>query len=95
MKPSPSLGCERSLDNNQQALKGASTPTAVDGVSGERGARSRLEAANGTWLTPLVRREQEVGLLLEGWAWVKDGLGQVVCLSGEAGKGLRLISRRV
>ena len=40
-----------------------------------------------TGLTPLVGREQEVGLLLERWAQVKDGLGQVVLLSGEAGIG--------
>ena len=32
-------------------------------------------------------REQEVGLLRERWAQVKDGLGQVVLLSGEAGIG--------
>src|SRR5262249_12933144 len=36
---------------------------------------------------PLVGREQEVALLLERWAQVKDGLGQVVLLSGEAGIG--------
>jgi predicted ATPase len=34
-----------------------------------------------------VGREQEVGLLLERWAQVKDGFGQVVLLSGEAGIG--------
>ena len=50
-------------------------------------ARSRLEAAGSAGLTPLVGREQEVGLLLERWAQVKDGLGQVVLLSGEAGIG--------
>jgi predicted ATPase len=50
-------------------------------------ARSRLEAAGSTGLTPLVGREQEVGLLLERWAQVKDGFGQVVLLSGEAGIG--------
>ena len=38
-------------------------------------------------LTPLVGREQEVGLLRERWAQVQDGLGQVVLLSGEAGIG--------
>ena len=37
--------------------------------------------------TPLVGREPEVALLLERWAQVKDGLGQVVLLSGEAGIG--------
>jgi predicted ATPase len=34
-----------------------------------------------------VGREQEVGLLLARWAQVKDGVGQVVLLSGEAGIG--------
>ena len=50
-------------------------------------ARSRLEAAGSTGLTPLVGREQEIGLLLERWEQVKDGHGQVVLLSGEAGIG--------
>jgi hypothetical protein len=52
---------------------------------GGSGAQSRLEAANSAGLTPLLGWEQEVGLLIEGWAWVKDGLGQVVFPSGEAG----------
>ena len=47
-------------------------------------AWKRLASAG---LTPLVGREQEVGLLRERWAQVKDGLGQVVLLSGEAGIG--------
>ena len=36
-------------------------------------ARSRLEAVGSTGLTPLVGREQEVGLLRERWAHVKEG----------------------
>src|SRR5712664_3350593 len=50
-------------------------------------ARSRLEAAGSTGWTPLVGREQDIGLLLERWAQVKEGVGQVVLLSGEAGIG--------
>ena len=50
-------------------------------------ARSRLEVVGSTGLTPLVGREQEIGLLRERWAQVKEGLGQVVLLSGEAGIG--------
>ena len=38
-------------------------------------------------LTPLVGRQQEMGLLLERWAQMGEGLGQVVVLSGEAGIG--------
>jgi class 3 adenylate cyclase len=68
-------------------LKGVAQPLEVYQVLSERTARSRLEAVGRTGLTPLVGREPEVGLLLERWAQVKDGLGQVVLLSGEAGIG--------
>ena len=68
-------------------LKGQAQPLAVYRVLSESMARSRLEAVGATGLTPLVGREQEVGLLRERWAQVKDGLGQVVLLSGEAGIG--------
>jgi predicted ATPase len=34
-----------------------------------------------------VDREQEIELLREHWPQVKDGLGQVVLLSGESGIG--------
>src|SRR5207302_2579942 len=68
-------------------VKGFTQPIDVYQVLYESTARSRLEAAGSTGLTPLVGREEEVGLLREGWAQVKDGLGQVVLLSGEAGIG--------
>jgi class 3 adenylate cyclase/predicted ATPase len=68
-------------------LKGVPQPIEVSQVLYESMARSRLEAAGSTGLTPLVGREQEVALLRERWAQVKDGLGQVVLLSGEAGIG--------
>jgi predicted ATPase/class 3 adenylate cyclase len=68
-------------------LKGFAQPLAVYRVLYESMARSRLEAAGSTGWTPLVGREQEIGLLRERWAQVKDGNGQVVLLSGEAGIG--------
>ena len=68
-------------------LKGVAQPLEVFQVLSERTARSRLEAAGNASLTPLVGRESEVALLLERWAQVKDGLGQVVLLSGEPGIG--------
>jgi class 3 adenylate cyclase/predicted ATPase len=68
-------------------LKGQTQPLAVYRVLYESIARSRLEAAGSTGWTPLVGREQEIALLRERWAQVKDGLGQVVLLSGEAGIG--------
>jgi predicted ATPase len=68
-------------------LKGQAQPLAVYRVLYESMARSRLEAAGSTGWTPLVGREQEIGLLVERWAQVKEGVGQVVLLSGEAGIG--------
>src|SRR5216683_2672169 len=70
-----------------QLLKGFPQPLEVCQVLSESTARSRLDVVGSTGLTPLVGREQEVGLLLERWAQVKDGRGQVVLLSGEAGIG--------
>jgi class 3 adenylate cyclase len=68
-------------------LKGQAQPLAVYRVLYESMARSRLEAVGTTGLTPLVGREHEVALLRERWAQVKEGVGQVVLLSGEAGIG--------
>jgi predicted ATPase/class 3 adenylate cyclase len=70
-----------------QKLKGVSSPMRVYHVIRESEAQSRLEVAGPTGLTPLVGREEEVGLLLARWAQVKDGAGRVVWLSGEAGIG--------
>ena len=70
-----------------QCLRGLPQALEVYQVLSESTARSRLEAAGSTGLTPLVGREPEVALLRERWAQVKDGLGQVVLLSGEAGIG--------
>jgi class 3 adenylate cyclase len=63
-------------------LKGLAQPVEVYQVLHESTARSRLEAAGSTGLTPLVGREHEVALLRARWAQVKDGMGQVVLLSG-------------
>jgi hypothetical protein len=68
-------------------LKGIDQPMALSQVLQESGAQSRLDVATTRGLTPLVGREEEVGLLLRCWAQSQDGLGQVVLLSGEAGIG--------
>jgi TOMM system kinase/cyclase fusion protein len=68
-------------------LKGFTHPLVVYRVLYEQMARRRLEAAGSTGLPPLVGREPEVRLLRERWAQVKEGRGQVVLLSGEAGIG--------
>jgi class 3 adenylate cyclase/tetratricopeptide (TPR) repeat protein len=68
-------------------LKGLAQPVEVYQVLQESMARSRLDVPSVRGLTPLVGREAEVTLLLDRWAQVTDGLGQVVLLSGEAGIG--------
>ncbi len=70
-----------------QTLKGISTPLSLYRVIGESSAQSRFEVAVGAGLTPLVGREEELGLLQRRWIQAKDGAGQVVLLSGEAGIG--------
>jgi predicted ATPase len=74
-------------DLGRHMLKGVAEPIQVYRVLRHSGAQSRLDVAGTRGLTPLVGREQEVGLLLERWHWVKEGQGQVVLLSGEAGIG--------
>src|SRR5262245_5112353 len=70
-----------------QTLRGVAEPVAVYRVLQESGARGRLDVAVTRGLTPLVGREQEVGLLIERWEQVKAGQGQMVLLSGDAGIG--------
>ena len=71
----------------EQTLRGVSQPLNVYQVLGESGNYSRLDVAQIRGLTPLVGREQEVGLLLERWEQAKSGQGQVILLSGDAGIG--------
>ena len=71
----------------EYVLRGVSEPVVVYRVLRESGAQSRLDVASTRGLTPLVGRESEVTVLLERWAYAKDGHGQVILLSGEAGIG--------
>ena len=74
-------------DLGPRTIKGLSAPLHVYRVVGESGAQSRLESTGLTRLTPLVGREHESETLLDRWARVRAGVGQVVLLSGEAGVG--------
>ena len=74
-------------DLGRHTLRGIDQPITLYQVLQESAAQSRLDVAATQGLTPLVGREEEVGLLLRRWAQSQDGLGQVVLLSGEAGIG--------
>jgi hypothetical protein len=71
----------------EHALKGVEEPLRVYQLLVESGAQTRLEVTTPRGLTPLVGRETEVAVLRERWAQARDGLGQMVVLSGEAGIG--------
>ena len=74
-------------DLGEHELKGIAEPVHAWRVLAVSAAASRFEAATHGFVTPLVGREQELGLLLERWQLAQDGEGQVVLLSGEPGIG--------
>lgn len=71
----------------QQSLKGVSRPIGAHRVLRPTGAVSRLEVVGGRSLTPVVGRDQEISLLEAAWAQAREGGGQVVHITGEAGIG--------
>ena len=74
-------------DLGTHAMQGVAEPMQIYGIRGERAVDSRFDAATVTGLTPLVGREEEVGLLMRRWEQAKAGKGQVVLLCGEPGIG--------
>jgi class 3 adenylate cyclase/tetratricopeptide (TPR) repeat protein/energy-coupling factor transporter ATP-binding protein EcfA2 len=74
-------------DLGPQTLKGISTPLSLYRVVRESETQSRFEAAVSKGLTPLIGREEELGLLRRRWEQAKISEGQVVLLSGEPGIG--------
>jgi class 3 adenylate cyclase/tetratricopeptide (TPR) repeat protein len=76
-------------------LHGLAPPLRGYQVLRASGEQSRLEVASTRGLTPLVGRALEVDLLVERWARVKTGMGQVVVLAGEAGIGKSRLVREL
>src|SRR5262249_59925194 len=73
-------------DVGPQRLGGFGEPQPAWRVVGESGVVSRFEALrSGT--TPLIGRDEELGLLLRRWQQAKSGEGRVVLVSGEPGIG--------
>jgi predicted ATPase/class 3 adenylate cyclase len=68
-------------------LKGVAAPIELYSVLEESDIQSRFDQAVATGLTPFVSREAEVAHLVELWERARDGAGNVVLLSGEAGIG--------
>jgi class 3 adenylate cyclase/predicted ATPase len=81
------------IDLGSHRLKGFPAPIRAWQVVGESQAESRFEAMHQTDLAPLIGREEELQLLLSRWQRAKEGDGQVVLLSGEAGIGKSRITQ--
>ena len=74
-------------DLGVRELKGIAGPVRAWAVLQPSSVEGRFEALHATGLTALVGREEEFEVLRQRWARAKDGEGQVVLLSGEAGIG--------
>jgi class 3 adenylate cyclase len=70
----------------QVALKGFADSVSAYEVLRKSATECRFEALHAQQM-PLVGREEEIDLLLRHWERAKQGEGQVVMLSGEAGIG--------
>ena len=68
-------------------LKGFAEPVEAWRMVGEHSVATRFEAQHMQGLVEFIGRDSEVALLLERGALARDGEGQVVLLSGEAGIG--------
>ncbi len=71
----------------EQTLKGITQPVPVWRVLRERAGLSRFDAVRAASSGTMVGREHELSLLVDRWRKARDGVGQVVMLSGEAGIG--------
>ena len=74
-------------DLGAQTLRGVARPVQVYQVHQASGVQHRFEVARRRGLTPFVGRETEMALLGERWQQVREGMGQVMVISGEAGIG--------
>src|SRR5262249_23171562 len=68
-------------------VKGVNAPVDVYEVTGLGPLRTRLQRAAARGFTPFVGRDDEMRMLRSRWQLARDGEGQVVLISGEAGIG--------
>ena len=73
-------------DRGRQTLKGVSGSVQIFEVSADRNVANRLDATT-SQLTTLVGRRQEMEVLEESCKRAREGSGQVVMVTGEAGIG--------
>ena len=82
-------------DLGTHALKGVAEPMQVFRVLRPIEAHHDEEEAPAMGIPTLVGRDEEIGLLRRRWEQAREGLGQVVLVSGEAGIGKSALVRAV
>ena len=81
------------VDLGTHELKGLETPARAWQLTGAHKDTNRFERTRGQPIADMVGRNEELHVLAGRWRQARDGEGQVVYLSGEAGIGKsRLIS---
>jgi class 3 adenylate cyclase/tetratricopeptide (TPR) repeat protein len=81
-------------DRGTQTLKGVPEPVQLYSVLRSSGVRGRIKIAASRGLTPFVGRDDELRLLMNRWELAREGEGQVVLISGEAGIGKSRLVRQ-
>jgi class 3 adenylate cyclase/tetratricopeptide (TPR) repeat protein len=79
----------------ERAVPGVARPVGLYRVLRASDVSSPLEAAASAGLTPLVGRDLELGILRDRWEKVREGMGQLVLLAGEAGLGKSRLVREL
>ncbi len=74
-------------DLGTRELKGIAQPTEAWRVTGVRDTEGTRESSGHVSVSPLIGRQEELGLLSRAWETSRDGHGQVVLIQGEAGVG--------
>ena len=71
----------------RQKIRSVTNPVELFRIEHIAAAGSPIDAVTPAELSPLTGRDQEIGLLMNRWEQAREGMGQVVQLSGEPGLG--------
>ena len=80
-------GCFELTHTGEHELKGLRAPVPAWQVCGEAAVESRFAAIRSGESLPLIGRAHEMGLMRERWQLARQGEGQIVTVTGEAGIG--------
>jgi class 3 adenylate cyclase/tetratricopeptide (TPR) repeat protein len=71
----------------ERKIKGKQAPVKIYRVLGLSNRRTRFDVSTERGLTPFVGRQREIELLMDGFERSREGRGQAISITGEAGLG--------